>query len=433
MKYEFFIGLRYLRSKRRQKFISVIGVISILGVFMGVMALNVVLAVMGGFEDELKQKILGVNSHLVVLSYDGAISEYNEISEKVRRFPGVVGVSPFVYSQAMVVGAANVVGVAVRGVVPESAGDVTSIESAIGKAMLKVRQGRVEEKVLKEKGREVLLGLNGETKSGSPPIIIGKELASNLGVVVGDTVSLVSPFGKIGPFGMQAKIRKYEIIGIFDYGMLEYDSSIAYLSLNEAMSFFELDGKVTGVEVKVKDVYKAREIGGALLGELGYPFYTRNWEEVNESLFRALRLERIAIGIFLGLIIIVAALDIISTLTMVVMEKGKDIAILRAMGATKGGIMRIFMIDGMIIGFVGTFFGTLAGFGILYLIKSSEAVKNLIPFDPKVYPISEFPVKLEPIYFVVVGLVSLFICFLATLYPSYQASRKEPVEALRYE
>jgi lipoprotein-releasing system permease protein len=433
MKYEFFIGLRYLRSKRRQRFISIIGVISILGVFMGVMALNVVLSVMGGFEDELKQKILGVNSHLVILSYDGAIGEYNEISEKVRRFPGVVGVSPFVYSQAMIVGTANVVGVVVRGVAPESAGDVTNIESAIGKAMLKGRHGRVEEKVLKEKGREVLLALNGETKTGSPPIIIGKELASNLGVIVGDTVSLVAPFGKIGPFGTQAKVRKYEVIGIFDYGMLEYDSGIVYLSLNEAMSFFELDGKATGIEVKIRDVYKAKTIGEALLGELGYPFYTRNWEEVNESLFHALRLERIAIGIFLGLIILVAALDIISTLTMVVMEKGKDIAILRTMGATKGGIMRIFIIDGMIIGFVGTLFGTLAGFGILYLIKTSEAVKNLIPFDPKVYPISEFPVKLEPIYFIVVGLVSLFICFLATLYPSYQASRKEPVEALRYE
>lgn len=434
MRYEFFIGLRYLRSKRRQKFISIIGVISILGVFMGVMALDVVLSVMGGFEEELQTKILGVNSHLVVLSYDGGIKGYEALTRKVRDFPGVVGASPFIYGQAMLVGETNVLGVVTRGIDPARAGSVTSIETALGKGSISGKGEKHGDKsLLKRVGRETLMKLAESTPTGHPPIIIGKELASSLGVTVGDTVNLVSPFGRVGPFGPQAKIRKFEVVGLFDYGMFEYDSSLAYLSLKDAMAFYGMEGKVTGVELKVKDIYKARAIGDAILGELGFPFYTRNWEEVNASLFRALRLERIAIGIFLGLIILVAALDIVSTLTMVVMEKGRDISILRAMGATRGGIMRIFILDGMIIGSVGTVLGTVAGFGLLYLIKSNESLKALIPFDPKVYPISEFPVKLEPLYFIVVALVSLAVCFLATLYPSYQASQKDPVEALRYE
>ncbi len=433
MKYEFFIGLRYLRSKRRQKFISIIGLISILGVFIGVMALNVVLAVMRGFEEELKETILGVNSHLVVLSYDGAMENYLDVVEKVKKFPGVAGVSPFIYGQAMLVGETTVVGTVVRGIDPVNAGSVTNIETAIGKGSTFTGESKVDDAVLAKLGREILLKLGGETQSGRPPVIIGHELASNLGVGIGSIVDLVSPFGKLGPMGLQAKIKQFEVVVCFDYGMFEYDSSLAYVSLLDAKKFFGMENRATGVEVKVHDIYKSYEIGQAIMSSLGYPFYSRNWEDVNKSLFRALRLERIAIGIFLGLIILVAALDIVSTLTMVVMEKGKDISILRAMGATQGGIMRIFMVDGMIIGSVGTILGSIVGYGMLYAIATYDVVKQLIPFDPRVYPISEFPVKIEPLYFIYVGLASLVICFLATLYPSFQASRKDPVEALRYE
>ena len=266
-----------------------------------------------------------------------------------------------------------------------------------------------------------------------PPILIGKELANTLGVIEGDLVSLVSPFGKMGPFGATAKVKKFEVIGIFDYGMIEYDSSISYVSLADAMDFFDMDGEVSGVEIKVGDIYAAKKIGNELSSMLGFPYYTRNWEEVNKSLFKALRLERIAIAIFLGFIVLVAALDIVSTLTMVVMEKGKDIAILRAMGATRSGILKIFVTDGMIIGIVGTLLGSLAGFGICYMLKTSETIRKLIPFDNNVYPISEFPVKIEPFYFITVALCSILICFIATLYPAFQASRKDPIEALRYE
>lgn len=432
MKYELFIGLRYLRSKRKQTFISVIGLISILGVFVGVMALNVVLAVMSGFEEELRDKILGVSSHVVVLSYDGTIEDYEELRSKVLDIPGVVGASPFIYGQGMVTGEVNVSGAVIRGIDPEHAGGVTNVEEAIGRGVA----GREEKKAAEEFGvigRDVLKALGKDTESGRPPLIIGKELAASLGASKGDLINLVSPFGGIGPFGPQTKIKRFEVIGIFDYGMVEYDSSIVYIALDDAMDFFETGGEVTGIEAKVDDIYIAKQTGEKIVEDLGFPFYTRNWEEVNKSLFRALRLERIAIAIFLALIILVAALDIISTLTMVVMEKGKDIAILRTMGATKAGIMRIFIIDGMVIGFVGTVLGSLAGYGICYAIKTSDTVRRLIPFDPEVYFVSEFPVKIEPLYFIGIAAFSLLICFLATLYPSYQASRKDPVEVLRYE
>ncbi|MEQ9620085.1 MAG: ABC transporter permease [Deltaproteobacteria bacterium] len=435
MKYEFFIGLRYLSSRRKQKFTSIIGIISILGVIIGVMALNVVLGVMGGFEEELRERILGVSSHLVVLSYDGPMKDYTEIKDEALDFTSVVGASPFIYGQGMIASERNVSGSVVRGIDPETAGTVTNIEQAIGRGMLGKNDGKdkIADEQAREIGKEVLGKLDTVTESGRPPILIGKELANTLGVIEGDLVSLVSPFGKMGPFGATAKVKKFEIIGIFDYGMIEYDSSISYVDLKDAMDFFDMEGEVSGVEIKVKDIYAAKKIGKEITATLGFPYYTRNWEEVNKSLFKALRLERIAIAIFLGFIVLVAALDIVSTLTMVVMEKGRDIAILRAMGATKSGILKIFITDGMIIGVVGTLLGSLAGFGICYLLKTSEIIRKLIPFDNNVYPISEFPVKIEPIYFITVAFFSILICFVATLYPSFQASRKDPIEALRYE
>lgn len=434
MKYEFFIGLRYLSSRRKQKFTSIIGIISVLGVFIGVMALNVVLAVMGGFEQELRDKILGVSSHVVVLSYEGPMSDYGEVREDALEFPGVLGASPFIYGQGMIGSERSVSGSVIRGIDTESAGSVTNIEQALAKGALGPSGGkRISEEQLKEIGKEILGKLSQQTQSEKPPILIGKELASTLAISEGDLVSLVSPFGKMGPFGPTAKVKKFEVIGIFNYGMIEYDSSISYINLPDAMDFFDMKGQVSGVEIKVQDIYAARALGQELTSVLGFPYYARNWEEVNQSLFKALRLERIAIAIFLGFIVLVAALDIVSTLTMVVMEKGKDIAILRAMGATRKGILKIFIIDGMIIGTIGTILGTLAGFGFCYLLKTNETIRGLIPFDNNVYPISEFPVRIEPFYFLMVAFFSILICFVATLYPSFQASRKDPIEALRYE
>jgi len=432
MPYEIFISLRYLLSKKRQKFVSVTAMISILGVLIGVLALNVVLAVMGGFEEELRNKILGVSSHIAVLSYNGPIENYEILTQEINDIPGIVATSPLIYSQAMLATEDNVSGTVIKGISPETAGSVTNIESAIGKAATG-EDTKLNDNELKKIGSKILNKLNSETDSGKPPIILGDELSYILGVQNGDIISLVSPFGGIGPFGPMPKTKSFEVVGLFDYGMVEHDSAVSYINLNDAQNFFDLIKSVNTIEVKVNDIFNSKKLSETISDVVGFPYYTRNWEEVNKSLFKALRLERFALSIILGLIVLVAALNIISTLTMLVMEKNKDISILRAMGTKRKSVQRIFIIDGMIIGLIGTVLGTLFGFLFCYFLKTNETLRSFIPFDNKVYPISEFPVKIEPLYFLIVAICSILICFIATIYPSYQASRKDPVESLRYE
>lgn len=431
MSYESLISLRYLKSGTGRGFLSLIGLISILGVFLGVASLDVVLSVMKGFEDELRDKIIGASSHVVVMNYEGDFEDFAEVEKKLEHFPGVTSTSPFIYNQGMLVTEYSVSGSVIRGIDPNNSASVAAVAEAVGKGSLP-EEGKDREALFDE-GARIVSGLLHKTASGNPPIIIGRELSNLIGATIGDTVNLVSPYGKIGPFGPTAKIRKFGVIGVFDYGMIEYDSSTSYVSLEDAMDFFETRSKITGIEVRVDDIYQARQTGDKIAETLGYPFYSRNWEDSNRSLFRALRLERMAIGIFLGFIVLVAALNIVSTLTMLVMEKKRDIAVLMSMGARKSGIRKIFIYDGMIIGTVGTLLGTLFGYLICRFLESSNFIKDAIPFDDNVYPISEFPVRIEPVYFLVVAASSLLICFLATLYPSYRASRENPVESLRYE
>ncbi len=431
MSYESLISLRYLKSGTGRGFVSVIGLISVLGVLLGVASLDVVLSVMKGFEDELRDKIIGASSHVVVMSYDGDFGDFAKVEEKLAQLPDVTSTSPFIYNHGMLVTEYAVSGSVIRGINPDNSASVAVVAEAVGKGSLpEISENR---DALFEEGARIVSELLNKTASGDPPIIIGRELSNLIGAAIGDTVNLVSPYGKIGPFGPTAKIRKFGVIGIFDYGMIEYDSSTAYVSLDDAMDFFETQSKITGIEVRVDDIYRARKTGDEITEALGFPFYTRNWEDSNRSLFRALRLERMAIGIFLGFIVLVAALNIVSTLTMLVMEKKRDIAVLISMGARKGGIRKIFVYDGMIIGTAGTLLGTLFGYLICRFLETSNFIKEMIPFDDNVYPISEFPVKIEPVYFLVVAASSLLICFLATLYPSYRASRENPVESLRYE
>ena len=431
MSYESLISLRYLKSGTGRGFVSAIGLISVLGVFLGVASLDVVLSVMKGFEDELRDKIIGASSHVVVMSYEGDFGNFGEVEKKLAQIPGVTSTSPFIYNHGMLVTEYAVSGSVIRGIDPNNPASVAAVAEAVGKGSLPEAEKNRE--TLFEEGARIVSGLLHETASGHPPIIIGRELSNLIGATVGDTVNMVSPYGKIGPFGPTAKIRKFGVIGIFDYGMIEYDSSTAYISLEDAMNFFETQNKITGVEVRVDDIYRARRTGDEIAETLGFPFYAKNWEDSNRSLFRALRLERMAIGIFLGFIVLVAALNIVSTLTMLVMEKKRDIAVLISMGARKSGIRKIFVYDGMIIGTAGTLLGTLFGYLICRFLETSNFIKEMIPFDDNVYPISEFPVKIEPVYFLVVAASSLLICFLATLYPSYRASRENPVESLRYE
>jgi lipoprotein-releasing system permease protein len=410
MRYELLVGLRYLKAKRKQVFISIITFLSIGGVALGVMALIVVLSVMGGFEEDLKKKILGTNAHLVVLEQGSPMRDYQEITRKVDSVPGVVGASPFIYTQAMLTSANNAQGIILRGIDPETAGRVINIEATL------------------KKGK--LTSLQGPAQTREPPgILIGTELAQNLGAMMGDTVVVVSPMGALTPMGMGPPMKKFRITGIFATGMYEYDSSLAYISLGSAQKFLSLDDTVSGVEVKVRDIYDVKNIAQRIRKELGFPFWTKDWMQMNRSLFSALKLERTVMFIILVLIVLVAAFGIVSSLILVVMEKNKDIAILKSMGATAKSIMRIFVFEGLIIGVVGTILGILGGYTICALLAQYRFIS--LPRD--VYYLSYLPVKMNIFDFLLISLAAMGISFLATLYPSWQASKLDPAEALRYE
>jgi len=409
MRYELFISLRYLKAKRKQVFISIITLLSMAGVGLGVMALIIVLSVMSGFEEDLKKKILGTNAHLVVLQQGAGMRDYPEILKKVEEAKGVVAATPFIFTQAMLTSENNVHGIVLRGIDPATAGKVINIENTLKKGSM--------------------AGLQKDDGETQPGIFIGKELAQTLGVMLDDSVVLVSPMGALAPMGGGPPMKKFRIAGIFDSGMYEYDTSLAYISLKNAQKFLAMGDLVSGLEVKVDDIYAVKKIGDRIRKDLGFPFWTKDWMQMNRSLFAALKLERIVMFIILVLIVLVAAFGIVSTLIMVVMEKNKDIAILKSMGATARSIMRIFIFEGLIIGCVGTLIGLGGGYVVCTLLAKYQFIT--LPSD--VYYISRLPVKMNILDFVLVAVSSLGISFLATLYPSWQASRLDPAEALRYE
>lgn len=424
MGYELFIGLRYLKAKRKQTFISVISFISVLGITVGVTALIMVLSVMTGFEETLKEKILGINAHVVVVGFGGGIKDYERVAEEVKKVEGVVGATPFTYNQALVSSPGGSMGAVIRGVDLKTAGDVTVLPA-------RIKQGALE-------GLDISFDESGASgKDRLPGIVLGRELARNIGASVGDRINVISPMGTMTPAGPVPRSAAFRVAGIFEIGMYEYDSSMAFISLENAMRFFRTGGAATGVEVKLKDIYKADQAADGIVSRLKGNYWARTWMEMNRNLFSALKLEKAAMFIILALIILVAALNIISTLIMVVMEKHKDIAILKSLGATRGGIMRIFVIEGAVIGVAGTFFGAVLGVaGALNLEKIVGAVERLFNFKvlpPSVYYIDKLPSRVEPMTVILIVAVSLSISFLATLYPSWQASKLDPVESLRYE
>ncbi|MBI5560067.1 MAG: lipoprotein-releasing ABC transporter permease subunit [Deltaproteobacteria bacterium] len=422
MSYEWFIGLRYLRAKRKTTFVSVITFISILGITVGVTALIIVLSVMTGFEDDLKGKILGINAHLVVMEFGGQTRDYKDLASKIKDVPEVAGVTPFIYRQAMLSSASGVVGVVIRGV------DLATFQSVT------ILPERIKEGAL-EGLRPTFMEASG--KGEIPGIVIGTELSKALGAGLNGEVNVISPLGSPSAVGMMPRVARFRVAGIFELGMYEYDSSLAFMSLENAQSFFRLGESVTGIEANVKDIYGAEGVKKELLSTLARPYWIRTWMDMNRNLFSALKLEKVAMFIILTLIIVVAALNIISTLIMAVMEKGKEIAILKGIGATSGSIMKIFMIEGSIIGLVGTTLGTLIGVVCALNLESVvgfiEKVFNFKVLPPSVYYIDRLPSKVEPMVVIAIVLVSLGISFLATLYPSWKASRFDPVEGLRYE
>jgi lipoprotein-releasing system permease protein len=415
MKYEWFIGLRYLKAKRNQTFISIITIISIVGVIVGVMTLIIVLAVMSGFEKTLKEKILGAQAHLTLLraSQEG-MDHYEEVLKKVQQIKGVVSASPFIVNQVMLSSESNVSGVVIKGVDPDREGTVTELAH-------NMKAGRLQD-------------LQETVESESPGIILGVELAKNLGVSLNDSIQMISP---LSTMGMIPKIKRFHVVGVFYSGMYEFDTTFAYTSIKSAQRFFNMDSRVTGIEIKTNEIYKVKEIGKEIRKNLGFPFWTRDWMEMNRNLFSALKLEKIAMFIILVLIVLVAAFNIISTLIMVVMEKHKDIAILKSMGAPSKGILKIFIIEGGVIGVIGTILGTILGLGAAFnLEKITGFVENLFGFkilSSDIYYIDKLPSQVNPMDVTMIVTTAILISLLATLYPAWRASKLDPAEALRYE
>ncbi len=415
MKYEILIGLRYLKSKRRQAVISLITLISSGGVAVGVMALIVVLSVMSGFEKDLRDKILGTNAHVVLLRFgEGGMTEVESLLPRIDRLPHVIGAAPFTLHQVMLTSRHGVMGAVLRGIDPKQERQVTDLAR-------NMKEGTLDD-----------LHRVGEG------IILGKSLAASLGVGVGEPVNVVSPVGGgVTPLGMVPRVKQFTLVGVFEAGMYEYDAGLAYVPIEAAQAFFRMDQSVTGVEIKLDDIYLAPQVAGELQEEVGFPFYTRTWMEMNKNLFSALKLEKTVMFVILVMIVLVAAFGIVSTLTMVVMEKTKEIAILKSMGATAAGIMRIFMVEGIVIGTVGTFLGLIGGLVVTTnldrIVSFIERLFGINAFPGDVYFLDRLPHQVNAPDVVAVMIVSLVISFLATLYPSWQASRLDPVEALRYE
>ena len=425
MSYEFIISLRYLRARRKQVFVSIITFISIAGIFLGVAALIIVIAVMNGFETDLRSKILGINSHVIVMEHGGGMRHHSLVMQEVAQVPGVIAATPFIYSQAMLKNGNNVTGIVLRGLSLEDALKVINLG--------KFREGKVE--YLRD-GKRNIPGLKPE-HSGLPGIIIGRELAKNLGVFLFETVHIVSPSGVSTPMGMVPRMKPFVVVGIFESGFYEYDSTLAYISLKTCQEFLNMGDLVTGIEIRVDDIYKADRIAKSIEKKLGYPYWGRNWMEMNRNLFSALKLEKRVMFIILSLIVLVAAFNIISALIMIVMEKNRDIAILKTMGATRAGIMKIFIFQGLIVGTIGTLFGSLAGLGVAFNLEAlSRFVEKLFGFKilpGEVYYLSELPsqVNFGDVGIIIAG--TMLISFLSTIYPSWRASRLDPAEALRYE
>jgi lipoprotein-releasing system permease protein len=409
--FELRIALRYLTARRKQAFISVISAISIIGVAVGVMALMVALGLMTGLQREIRGKILGTTSHVSVFrSGSEPFDDYREVAERVRSVPGVLGAAPTVYGKALFTTSTGSAVATLKGVVPAQEKTVTDLAQ-------QVEDGSLDALAAGDDG-------------GMAPVLLGYELAGSLGVGAGDVVSVTSPQGRLTPMGMLPRLTKLRVAGVVRSGLYEFDSAWAYIPMAAAQRLFAEGGdRASLVEVRIEDIYAVREASTAILARLGDGYLTTNWIAMNQSLFSALWLEKVAIGITIGLIVMVAALNIVATLILLVMEKHKDIAILVSMGASRAAVTRVFILQGAIIGAIGTFTGAVLGWGVCRILDHYKLIR--VPVD--VYQISYVPFTLLPQDAATVIAGALLVCFLATIHPARGAARLDPAEALRYE
>lgn len=411
--YELWIGLRYTRAKRRNHFISFISLISMAGIALGVTALIVVLSVMNGFQEELRNRILGVASHLEITGAGESLSDWPGLDVQVRRHPEVRGTAPYVRGQALLANGSNPRGALVRGVLPEREGEVSDLGAAM-------KTGRLS-----------------DLKAGEYNIILGLELARSLGLTLGDKVAVIIPQGTFTPAGLVPRLKQFTVVGVFEAGMYEYDAGLALIHLADAQRLYRLGDGVSGLRVKLADMDRAPFVTRALAESLHGEYFLSDWTMSHANFFRAVAIEKRMMALILTLIVAVAAFNIISTLVMVVTDKQADIAILRTLGASPASIMQIFMVQGSLIGVVGTALGVSGGIllalNVATVVPMIERALGLDLFPADVYFISELPSKLVWSDVAWIGGVALLLAFLATLYPSWRAARVQPAEALRYE
>lgn len=411
--YELFAGLRYTRAKRRNHFISFISLASMLGIAIGVTALITVLSVMNGFEQELRVRILGMASHATISALRGGLEDWPEVAKLAEDNPKIEALAPYIEGEGMVKAGSDLTGTLLRGVLPDEEAKVSEIAD-------KMKVGQLSDLV-----------------AGEYKIVLGKELATTLGVDVGDKVDLMIPQASVTPAGVLPRFRRFTVSGVFQVGMYEFDRGLVLIHLADAQALYRMGSDVTGVRLKLHDLFQAPQVARELAGSLPGIYYVNDWTRQHANFFRAVRTEKMVMFIILSLIVGVAAFNIVSTLVMVVQDKQADIAILRTLGATPRSIMAIFMVQGSIIGIVGTALGVIGGVALAInvpvLVPLLEQMTNQQFLSPDVYYISDLPSDLKIGDVLRIGALSLTLGLLSTLYPAYRASRTQPAEALRYE
>jgi len=410
---ELFIGLRYTRAKRRNHFISFISLISMLGIALGVTALITVLSVMNGFEKELRERILGMVSHATISDFSGRLEDWQSLSARIADEPRVLGRAPYIQAEGMLSAQGQVSGALIRGVLPELEKDVSQV------------------------GEHIKFGSMEALRSGAYGVVLGKELAASLGAGMGDRVTLITPQASVTPAGVMPRLRRLQVVGIFEVGMYEYDRGTAFMHLEDTARVFQYEDAVTGLRLRMDDMMRAPFIARDVAGNLGGRYWVNDWTRQHANFFRAVKTEKTVMFIILSLIVAVAAFNIVSTLVMVVTDKQADIAILRTLGLSPASVMAVFMVQGTVIGLVGTALGVLGGVTLALNVETIVPVieqmlgTQFLPAD--VYYISDLPSELVLYDVIRVGGLAFLLTAVATIYPAWRASRTQPAEALRYE